>query len=228
MELFINILLIIHVSAGFISIFLFWLPMITKKGSKLHKKSGKLYVYAMWVVTITAAILSAKNVLIGDYPTAIFLGFISLITAKPLWHGISILNKGADLEKIRKIKTALNFGIVGWAIFMLIYATLYPSFWNVLMYIFAILGFTALPELIRGLKKVTITRNKIQIHAIEMTTTAISAYTAFFAFGGREFFSSFLTGSLMIIPWVLPGVLGGIANVYFGKKYASKKKVATS
>ncbi|MFK7755824.1 MAG: hypothetical protein AB8B53_02705 [Flavobacteriales bacterium] len=223
MNLILQLILIIHISAGFTSVFIFWLPMLTKKGSKLHKKSGKLYVYSMWIVTITAAILSIKNVIIGEYATAIFLGFISLITAKPLWHGISILRKGADLERIRKIKTGLNMSILAWAIFMLVYASVSPGMWNPLMYIFAILGFTVLPELIRGLKKAAPNRNKIQIHAIEMTTTAISAYTAFFAFGGREFFSSFLTGYLMIIPWVLPGVIGGIANGYFGRKYASKK-----
>jgi len=228
MNTLIQILLIIHICAGFTSIILFWVPIISKKGSRSHIKSGKLYVYAMWVVTITAALLCIKNVIIGRVASAIFLGFISLITAKPLWHGISILNKTADHERLRKVKTLLNGLIVSWAIFMLWYAQSEPEKGHVLMYIFSILGFTALPELIRGLKKLPLRRNKIQIHAVEMTSTAIAAYTAFFAFGGREFFGSLLTGNLMIIPWVLPGVLGTFANIYFAKKYSSKKKSTNS
>jgi len=85
-KIFTSIFLTIHISAGFTSIVLFWLPMLSKKGGKLHVKSGKIYVYAMWVVVITAAMLSVKNVVIGAYGPAIFLGFLSLITSGPLWY----------------------------------------------------------------------------------------------------------------------------------------------
>jgi len=227
MEFFIQLLLIIHISAGFTSIILFWVPVLSKKGSKLHIKSGKFYVYTMWIVTITAAILSVKNLFIGRVTTAIFLGFISLITAKPLWHAISVLNRNSNTERLRKIKLVLNICIVSWAVFMLYYA-LSTAPGHILMYIFAILGLTAIPELVRGANRIIPERNKIQIHAVEMTNTAIAAYTAFFAFGGRQFFSSILTGNLMIIPWVLPGVLGTFANIYLVRKYASKKKTVQS
>jgi hypothetical protein len=105
---------------------------------------------------------------------------------------------------------------------MILYNTFVLDGKHILMYIFGGLGLTVLPEIIRSLKGKSSGRNHIQEHAIGMVTTAIAAYTAFFAFGGREFFGEIFTGNLMIIPWVLPGVLGTIANFYYGRKYASK------
>ncbi len=223
MEKLFSILLGIHVVAGFISIVIFWLPMLSKKGSRVHILSGKAYVYAMWIVVISAFILSVKNVFIGKYNSALFLGYLSLITAGPLWYGIAILRhkKGASASVI-KIQLVLNIIILLLAVFMIGYNTFVLEGRHVLMYIFGGLGLTTVPEIKRGLKGKTRKRNFMQEHAIGMTTTAIAAYTAFFAFGGRNFMGDIFTGNWMIIPWVLPGVLGTVANFYFGKKYATK------
>ncbi len=223
MELFTRILLAIHIAAGFISIVIFWVPILTKKGNKLHRLAGKLYVYAMWAVTISAMLLSVKNVLIENYDSALFLGFLSLITAGPLWYGIAILkHRNGPSLRLKKIQLVLNFMILGMAVFMILYNTIMLSGTHILMYIFGGLGLTALPEITRYFKGKSNGRNHIQEHAIGMVTTAIAAYTAFFAFGGRAFFGEIFTGNLMIIPWVLPGVLGTIANFYYGRKYAFK------
>lgn len=223
MELFTRILLAIHVIAGFTSIFIFWLPMLTKKGGRIHKLSGKLYVYAMWVVTLSAMMLCVKNVVIEKYNSALFLGFLSFITAGPLWYGITILkHRNGPSIRLKKIQLALNIVILGMAVFMILYNTFVLDGRHILMYIFGGLGLTALPAIIRYSKGKTNGRNHIQEHAIGMVTTAIAGYTAFFAFGGRNFFGEIFTGNLMIIPWVLPGVLGTIANIYCGRKYASK------
>lgn len=223
MELLSKILLPIHIMAGFCSIIIFWLPMITKKGSKIHILSGKLYVKSMWIVTITAFLLCVKNLILENYNSAIFLGFLTLITAAPLWHGIAILNfkKQPDTPHQNKL-FVLNLLTLIFAIFMILYNTLVLQGEFVLMYIFGVLGLTAAPDVIRRIKNKPNSRNRIQYHAIGMITTAIAAYTAFFAFGGRTFFGKVFTGHLMIIPWVLPGIMGTVGNFYYGKKYASK------
>ena len=93
MEFIVKTLLFLHVTFGFTSLVLFWLPVFLKKGGKGHFIIGKLYVVAMWIVVATAALLSVKNVIIGKYFMSAFLGFISLITANPLWYGMAILKK---------------------------------------------------------------------------------------------------------------------------------------
>ena len=86
-----KILLTTHIIAGFVSLVLFWLPILVKKGGKLHIKIGWVYTYTMWFVVISSGLLSIINVIEGAYYVSLFLGFLAAITAMPLWYGISVL-----------------------------------------------------------------------------------------------------------------------------------------
>jgi len=225
MELFSKIFLTIHIAAGFSSIVLFWLPMFSKKGGNLHIKSGKLYVIAMWVVVGSAFLLSIKNVIIGQYVPAVFLGFLTLITSGPLWYAIAILDqkKGRTPEYKQKL-FIFNLIVVISAIAMIIYGLNIDGSASILMFIFGGLGLTNIPGVVRYIRKSKNKHTWIQEHIIGMITTGVAAYTAFFVFGGQSFFSNiFDQGSMLaIIPWVTPGVLGTFANVYYSRKYAPK------
>ena len=107
MEALDKIILFIHIAIGSISLLIFWIPVFTKKGGKLHNKAGKLYVYTMWIVVITAAFLSIINLLQKDYITAAFLGFLTLLTGHPLWYAVAILKHKKQIPvrllKIRRV-----------------------------------------------------------------------------------------------------------------------------
>ena len=59
-------------------------------------------------------------------------------------------------------------------------------------------------------------------HMGAMIGAGIGSYTAFFVFGANRILSDLLTGHWSIIPWVLPGVAGGIAISLLNRKYRSK------
>ncbi|MEM7160934.1 MAG: hypothetical protein AAF487_00710 [Bacteroidota bacterium] len=225
MEWIIKILLGIHITAGFTSIVIFWIPMLSRKGGKLHIKSGKLYVWAMWVVVCSAALLSIKNIIIGNYNSAIFLGFLTIITSGPLWYAIAILNqkKGRTPEYKQKL-FYFNLSVVLCAIAMISYGFVIESGIKILMFIFGGLGLTSIPDVLRHLRGKEKKLTWIQEHLIGMISTGIAAYTAFLVFGGQQFFGQFFRGNSVIILWTAPGVLGTIANFYFSRKYAAKKK----
>jgi len=212
MEFLDKLLLIIHISAGFTSLGIFWVPVFTKKGSKLHNRAGRYYTYAMWVVVSTAAILSIINLIQGDVITAAFLGFLTILTGHPLWYAVAILKYKkdipADLIRIRKIIVGLLVsgaaGLVLWSILLKLQG---PS---ILLLIFGILGLTQLPILIRSTTKLQDNGNWIAAHINGMISSGIAAYTAFFAFGGSTFFEGLFTGPLIAIPWSLPSIIGSI------------------
>ncbi|WP_319005470.1 DUF2306 domain-containing protein [Metabacillus litoralis] len=54
MEFIFNSLRVLHIIGGFVALFVFWVPIITKKGGKLHTRFGWLYIYGMIVVAISA------------------------------------------------------------------------------------------------------------------------------------------------------------------------------
>lgn len=222
METAIDILRILHIATGFISLIAFWIPVIVQKGGKAHRLSGKAYVVLMWIVSSTAAILSVKNVWIGDYQKAAFLGFIAMITAHALWYGIAILNNKKE-QKARYQLGRIIFSstIVASAFALIAYGfALQAEGAGVLMFIFGGLGLTELPNLINRLRTPSTRMPWLKEHIVGMCSSGIAAYTAFFVFGGSQFFSSVLPGYWGIIPWVAPGLIGT-----FGIRYAVKRFV---
>jgi len=222
-----KILLGSHIFFGSISLVLFWLPAVfTKKGGDWHNRIGRLYVKLMWLVVISSALLCTRNLMIGNLESAFFLGFLSLITAHPIWHGTAILKHKTSQPKsfvklhllFRAIIIAAAIGLIAYGIYLNAYGQLHPLF-----FIFGLIGLTDLPSWLKELKKPLQNVNWLTEHLSGMIISGIAAYTAFFAFGGRALLGTFLTGYLQILPWILPTIIGVIAIKYQKKKYQQKK-----
>lgn len=225
MKTFTSIFTMIHVFAGFTSLLIFWIPIFTKKGGLNHVRLGKIYIWLMWIVVVTAAILSVKNLYLGHMQMAAFLGFLTFITANPLWKGIAILNYKKGLSVIFQ-RTHLLFEIM-----VLITGALLLSYGiylqgrgaGVLMIIFGLLGVSNLKPVIKLIKNPPQKMDWFMEHVKDMITTGIAAYTAFFAFGGRTYLGEIFTGYWMVIPWIAPTFLGVMAMRYWEKNYAKGK-----
>jgi hypothetical protein len=212
MEAIDKILLFIHIAMGSISLLVFWIPVFTKKGGNLHNKAGMLYVYTMWIVVITAFILSVINFLQKGYITAAFLGFLTLLTGHPLWYAVTILKHKNQIPvrllKIRKVILGLLVtsaaGLLIWSLILKVQGA------SILLLIFGIIGLTQLPLFLKSIKKSQEDGNWIAAHINGMISSGIAAYTAFFAFGGATFFGEIFSGPLNAIPWTLPSVIGTI------------------
>lgn len=229
MDLLIKALLYLHIGTGFASLVLFWLPIFLPKGGKGHRLVGKWYVYLMWVVVCTAAILSVKNLVIGNTNMGIFLGFISLITANPLWYGISVLrNKRTISARYRYTHLSFRTMIILSSIAMISYGiSLKGGGGAVLMFIFGGLGLADIPRFIKDLRKPVEKIEWFKDHLVGMCTSGIAAYTAFFVFGANNYLQSVLSGYWGVIPWVAPTVIG-ITGIFLAVRYYRKKGAISS
>lgn len=217
-------LLMIHVVAGFTSLVLFWIPVIVKKGSTIHNKVGMWYVYMMTVVVLSSALLSIENLCQGLYQTAAFLGYLAVLTGYPLWHGMSIFKcKKNKSDTFILILRTFNWSLLIGATGLLFYAYILNfQGSSVLMIIFALLGLPSIATLRLSKEKIRSNNNWLFYHLQGMIVSGIAAYTAFFAFGGRTFFGNIFTGYWMIIPWVMPTVIGVVVIQLMKKKYLKK------
>jgi len=220
MEALDQFILYVHIGFGTLSLILFWIPIIVKKGGKLHKRIGSLYVYSMWIVVITSFALSIINLLQGYKEVAAFLGFLGFITAIPLWFGITILKykkevpiKTLELKKYLEIIVFIcSLGLIIWALILRLQG------FGILMLIFGCIGLTSWKEAFKKIDPIQFKRNWLSEHLQGMMTTGIAAYTAFFAFGGGKFLNAYLQGPLMAVPWILPSIIGTIIIVRMKKK----------
>lgn len=225
MDLIYKIILPIHIIAGSISLILFWVPVMTKKGGRIHVKSGIAYLYTMWITVSTAALLSIHNLISGDYFSALFLGFLSLLTAKPLWYGIAIVRMKSGLsEQLYQKRKYIEFGVVIFGLANVLFA-LYMRFeqGTILLFFFGLIGVSGLRDLRIGYDQFMATVDPIRDHIVGMLVSGIAAYTAFLAFGGRTLLGNVFEGSLMIIPWMAPTVIGFIGIKWYTNKWAKKK-----
>jgi len=81
------------------------MSMISKKGGNLHKKSGRLFYYSMWLVSLTALALS----LIKDSSFLLHVGLFVLYQNYSAWKAVQVKSLKADsLDIINSIFAALN------------------------------------------------------------------------------------------------------------------------
>jgi len=91
----INWILPIHVAAGAIALFLFWIPLVTSKGGKLHRGAGWGFVSAMAVAAFTAWVIGgirfAETEEVQQRANAVFLAFVGLLAMNTSWNGLRAL-----------------------------------------------------------------------------------------------------------------------------------------
>lgn len=219
-----KVLLWIHIPVGTLALFLFWIPVGLQKGSPLHKKIGWYYFIAMWAVVITAILMSICNVIMAKYMSAVFLGYLAIITAYPLWYAYEILKQGKVWTKryftIRKIFVSLMC-VSGIGLFLLGAIKFRFAGFGTMMVFFGIIGILSGRDIFMSLEKAMDKEKKMSMHIQGTIISGIAAYTAFFAFGGNHLLMGVLKLSQqwLMVPWIGPTVLGVIYMRYMKKKY---------
>ena len=215
----------IHIPAGFLSLILFWIPVGLKKGSSSHRSIGIYYYYTMWAVVTSAVLLSVCNLLLEKYVAATFLGYLSIITAYPLWYSYEILQQGKTWSYkyilMRKIfVTILFLSGVG----MILLGAIGFNFLGMgtMMVFFGLLALPSGRDIFLDVQKAMAKETKLKMHIQGTIISGIAAYTAFFAFGGARIMVGMLNihAQWMVIPWILPSILGFAYSRYMKKRYA--------
>ena len=245
MSLTYQALLIIHVAIGFLSLILFWIPVVAKKGSPLHIRTGHWYAKAMYMVGFSALILAlmlmidpisfkfADNDFSGELKikiatqmrnSGLFLLAISILVLVGVRHGLqSVRAKGNQALMRRADSLAINIALLAVGVWLGFAAT-GDSPMSVLYYIFAALcSATAINNLRFCLKRKVTRGEQIIAHISGIIGAGIGSHTAFFVFGANRFIAELLTGYAGIVPWVLPGVVGTVLILQQSKKYRPRK-----
>ena len=238
-------LVILHIIVGSAALVLFWLPMVARKGSKNHLFYGKIYVWSMYIVSITGLITSimvlidpigirhpgeffeparAYSLAAEHRLSSLFLLMLSLLVFMNVRQAVAVLRAKADRASLKTWYNLATAGIL--AITGGIVAFLGWNNGRILLTIFGIISLIVAISFLRYLfKKEIKQREWIIEHLGAIIGSGIGAYTAFFAFGGRYFLASILPGQLQIIPWITPAVVGLFLTFIFTKKFRKQFKV---
>ena len=235
----------LHVGFGTCALFLFWVPVFTRKGNVGHKRFGRIFTSAMYVVSISGATMASLDLLspltvhaatlIPGTPeavqaasqvrgTAMFLLSLSILVLTSTRQGwLAILHK-ANRQPLRH---PLHLGLCGLLVlagFSLFITGLLSN--SVLFMVFAVLQIVSGINCLRyNLKKELQPKEWWIEHLNGLIGSGIGAYTAFFVFGGSRLLSGLFDNAFndaSMILWIAPGVIGSIAIVVLSRRYRAR------
>ncbi len=82
MALLLQSVLAAHVAAGAVALLVFWVPLVTKKGGRTHRRVGWVYVAAAGTLAVTGFLLSIQLVTSRSplrWRAGIFLAYVSVL-----------------------------------------------------------------------------------------------------------------------------------------------------
>ncbi len=86
--------LAVHVAAGAVALLVFWVPLVTKKGGRTHRRVGWVYVAAAATLAVTGFLLCIQ-LLSGGSPlrwrAGIFLAYVSVVAGTSAQFGVRAL-----------------------------------------------------------------------------------------------------------------------------------------
>ncbi|MBC3765276.1 hypothetical protein [Neptunicella marina] len=233
-------LLYVHVAIGAIALIVFWLPLITRKGSANHKRIGKWYVASMYFVAGTGLVMSSLDMIApiairypdgynGDKPiadiierirfTALFLWMLSLLVINNVRHSELVIKHKNNPSALRTPTYLLL--VLSLLVTSLIVGFIGLQSGRILLQVFA--GISLLSAI--GALRYMFNKSKnswLVEHIGAILGSGIGVYTAFFAFGGRALFAHLFSGQAQMIPWLLPSIIGVPCIIWLSNKYRPK------
>ena len=224
-----TLLIFTHVGAGITALIFAPLAMLTQKGGAAHRRWGRVYFWAMFVIFVTAlAILFVRP--------NIFLFIISILSFYGAFSGVRSLRRkhpergerAAPLDWIgAAIALSAGVGFIVWGALPLTGLTMgeTPVAFSILGIVFGIfLGKDALDDLKSFRSPNPDPMWWWTYHLERMVGSYLAAVTAFMV----QNVGPLLPEALVWTVWAAPGLLGGIGISYwiryYHKKFAAQRE----
>ncbi|TMP26430.1 hypothetical protein CWB99_19190 [Pseudoalteromonas rubra] len=230
--------LVIHIIVGSCALILFWVPVLAKKGSKIHNQAGRAYTYSMQLVAISG-ILCCFLVLVDPITIyqagysqaqnkalfietarerASFLLMLSFLVLTSVMHGVRVLQDKVSRQSLTRLDMIANY-------IALCCSALYVGYLgsrggHVLYTVFSVISLVIVIRMMRYSFAQTVKPKQWVIeHLSAMIGSGIAAYTAFSAVGGRYLFVELLGEQAVLMAWLAPTVIGTIGLVITKRRY---------
>ncbi|GAB5474258.1 MAG: hypothetical protein Mars2KO_23570 [Maribacter sp.] len=206
-----KILILTHAGFGGIALISGAISLLAKKGTVLHKKSGKLFFYTM----LTSTILSLAIANMPNHKSS-FLFCIGIFSSYFIIGGFRSLNYRKRNHSVRADKFLAYLIIVTGAA-MMIYPVLLDKKIDIVLFVFGLIAliFGVIDLiLLKNLKKLK--KNWLKIHLSKMISGYVAAVTAFVVV------NEWIPG---VWAWFTPSIFGTVYLAYWFFKLQKKGSV---
>lgn len=198
-----------HVPMGILALLAGATALVTKKGSSIHKKSGKIFFYAMLLSAIAALLIAVL-----PYHENSFLFSIGLFSSYFLISGLRSLQYKKKNISLQKDKIIAWFIIVT-GLAMICYPIIFYGKLNIVLTVFGFVGIVfGIRDLQQFKNRKKLQKSWLKLHLGKMTGGYIAAISAFFVV------NQILPG---IWNWFVPTIIGSGYITYWMFKLNRKK-----
>lgn len=232
MKTLITTITIAHIAVGTIALLVGLIPMLFKKGGRLHNRAGLIYVWCMIAVAVTALLMCGlqpfKMLRLFLTGIAVF-SFYLCITG---WQATK--QKTAGPTRADKLLTyvtlVVSIAMIGFGIYLLVSngAASFPilfSFFGVLTFVFARRDYVLF-------NRPTEKMHWFFQHFTRMGGSYIATFTAFLVNNVDRMTPANAPEWIGLGSWIAPSIIGGmlIARTvrYYKVKFSSKQSSATA
>lgn len=226
MDTFYRLLVSAHGLVGLVALVTFWIAAAAKKGAPLHVRTGKVYMVAMIGIIATAVPMAAIIGARGHLQSALFLGYLSIITATGVWQGWRAIRRKRDQAAYRSgayaaiavlnLLAAVTVFVVG------------QRAGNVLLMAFSAIGaINGVQMLVRRARPLAETRWWLREHFGAMIGCGVATHVAFLSIGLSRLIEAVglqPPSWFGMVAWFLPLALATVAGIHLNRKYMPKPR----
>ena len=218
-----DLVLGLHIVAGCVALAVFWLPLVTEKGGKIHRRVGWVYVFAAATIATTGFGLCVRMLTDANPRNdgrAAFLAYVGVLAAASAQLGIRALRTKGRVLPSRSVvdlspPALLLLGGLALAAFGVER--------GVVLYVaFAALGMAIGATQLRFWLRTPETRADWLIaHMGGMGVSCITTVTAFFVLNAPRIG----LGAFHVAVWMTPAILGGIGLSMWKRAYRRRAEL---
>lgn len=214
-----------HAGIGTLALATFWLSGMVRKGSTLHKASGKIYLLAMTGILFSALPMTVAFVTRQHPVAAAFLAYLMVITSTSVWCSWRSVRDKRDWTRytgpVYRFLMMMN-GLSGLAI---AYIGLFVTNQMALIYTaFSLIGLMNAVEMWRFSRAApTDSRWWLKKHFSAMIGNGVATHIAFLSIGLPKILPMLSGPLLQNVAWLGPLTLSFIAGFYLNRKYMKPK-----
>lgn len=211
------IIVTLHAIAGSIALPSYWGAGLSRKGSRLHRASGKVFLLAMLGILATGIPITLQRLARGQTGTAIFLAYLLLILAEACWSGRRAVRlKSNPVAYFSSTYRRVAWVLLACALMVLIYGLLHDS---VLLIAFSAVGLIRAASMRRADPQNPRPRWALREHMTAMIANGVGTHISFLNIGLSHLLPESWTHRIETIAWFGPLLVALMAIVWLGRRY---------
>lgn len=215
-------LLILHIATGSIALLVGLIPMIARKGGRLHNRAGLIYVYCMIAVALSALLLCAlqpfKMMRLFLTGIAVFSFYLSMTG----WRATRQKKSGPTLpDKVLTFVTLLvSLAMISFGLYLLVQKG--ASFFPILFTFFGVLTLTFAGRDVQFMTRPTEKMHWFFQHFTRMGGSYIATFTAALVTNLPRLLPTNAPEWMVTAGWIAPSLVGGMLIGYTVRYYKLK------